>query len=373
MSVVLIVGTRKGAMIYRSDAGRTRWEPVGFRLEGWQVTSSARDAAGRTYAAVSNDVYGAAVLVSEDLERWKQLEAQPRYGPHERGNPDHNRMLGGGDPLGRFKGEGRFVDQIWKLHVAGDSLYAGVSEAGVFRTDDRGKSWQPLPGLNDHPDRSSWVPGAGGLCAHSLLTDARDPRRIWVGISAAGVFRSDDGGTTFHQKDAGVSRDAGVCVHSLAHDPSDPDRIFRQDHRGWYRSDDGAESWKLIENGLPLSTLSDEHRCVFGFASALDRQTGSVYAVPLTADGFRYPHGGRLRVYRTRNGGASWEALSQGLPDACYASVLRGAMAADGLSPGGIYFGDTSGCVYASVDLGEHWVRLPGTLPRVLSVGAYAE
>jgi photosystem II stability/assembly factor-like uncharacterized protein len=372
MSAIVIAGTPKGAMIYRSDDSRENWEALGFRLEGWGVTATTRDASGRTYAAVNHAVYGATVMVSDDLERWDQLEAQPRYRPDERGNPDHNRMLGGGDPLGVYKGDARFVDQIWKLHSTGESLYAGVSEAGVFRSDDRGKSWQPLPGLNDHPNRPNWIPGAGGLCLHSLLTDARDPDRIWVGISSAGVFRSDDGGQTFHQKDAGVSADEGVCVHSLVHDPEDADRIFRQDHRGWYRSDDGAESWVLIENGLPQSTLSDEHRCVFGFASAMDRRSGAVYAVPMTSDGFRYPHGGRLRAYRTGDRGANWQELSRGLPDDCYAAVLRGAMASDGLDPGGIYFGDTSGCVYASPDLGEHWTRLPGTLPRVVHVGAYA-
>ena len=373
MSVVVIAGTPKGAMIYRSDAKRERWETLGFRLEGWGLTAAARDAAGRTYAAVNHPVYGAAVVVSEDLEHWEQLDAQPRYRPDEIGNPDHNRSLGGGDPLGRYQGEGRFVDQIWKLLVVGDALYAGVSEAGLFRSDDRGKSWQAVPGLNDHPGRAGWIPGAGGLCAHSVLCDARDPRRLWVGISSAGVFRSDDGGETFHQKDDGVSRDEGVCVHSLVHDPSDADKIFRQDHRGWYKTEDGGEHWQLIETGLPKSTLGDDRVCVFGFASAMDVATGTVFAVPLTSDSMRYPHGGRLRAYRTRDRGGQWEELGQGLPDGSYGAVLRGAMAADGLDPGGVYFGDTSGNVYASRDLGEHWTRLPGTLPRVVCVEAFAE
>jgi photosystem II stability/assembly factor-like uncharacterized protein len=373
MSVTVIAGTQKGAMLYRSDRGRERWEPLGFRIEGWLVTATARDASGCTYAAVSHAVYGAAVLVSDDLERWEQLEAQPRFRPEDRGNEEHNRIVAATDAPGRGRGAGRYVDQIWKLHFSDGALYAGVSEAGLFRSDDRGKSWEPVAGLNDHPDRGSWLPGAGGLCAHTVLTDARDPRRIWVGISAAGVFRSDDGGATFHQKDAGVSRDEGVCVHCLAHDPRNADVIFRQDHRGMYLTRDGGDSWELIESGLPLATLGDDHECAFGFAAAHDPETGYVYAVPLAGDGFRYPHGGRLRVYRTRNGGESWEPLGRGLPDGCYAAVLRGAMAVDGLDPGGVYFGDTSGNVYASPDLGERWIRLPGTLPRVLSVEAYAQ
>jgi hypothetical protein len=305
MSVLVIAGTQKGAMVYRSNTKRDRWEPVGFQLEGWSVTSTARDRGGRIYAAVTSPVYGAAVLVSDDLEHWEQLETQPRYRPQDRGNEEHNRIVAATDPPGRDRGTGRYVDQVWKLHVSGDTLYAGVSEAGLFRTDDRGKSWEPLAALNEHPERGSWLPGAGGLCAHTVLTDARDPRRIWVGISAAGVFRSADDGATFHQKDDGVSRDKGVCVHSLAHDPRNADLIFRQDHRGMYRTRNGGDSWELIEDGLPVSTLGDDHECVFGFASAHDPATGFVYIVPLTGDSFRYPHDGHLRVYRTRDLGES--------------------------------------------------------------------
>ena len=371
MDVTLIAGTAKGAMIYRADAARERFEPSGFALEGWEVTATARDADGRTYAAVNHVVYGAVVMASDDLRHWDQLDAAPRYRPGERGNRMHNLIAGQAEAPARERDESRYVERIWKLHFAGDTLYAGVSEAGLFRSDDGGKSWQPVPGLNDHPSRERWLPGAGGLCAHTVLTDPRDPRRIWVGISAAGLFRSDDGGATFHQKDEGVSHDEGWCIHSLAPDPEDADHIYRQDHRGVYRTRNGGDSWEVIETGLPLATLGDGHRCVFGFASAYDRASGSVFAVPLAGESYRYPHDGKLRVYRTRDGGESWEALGNGLPDGCYAAVLRGAMAVDGLDPGGVYFGDTSGNVFASADCGDHWSRLPGTLPRVLSLEAY--
>ncbi len=373
MSVVLCIGTSKGAAFLRSDARRVHWEVGPLQFKGWIVTAATRDSRGRTYLAVGSDVYGAAVLVSDDLESWEQLESAPRYEAGERGNAVHNLIVGSAAPgqLDRYVEGGRHVDQIWTLRAEGAVVYAGVSEAGLFRTDDRGKSWQPVRGLNDHETRSDWLPGAGGLCAHTVLEDPRHPERIWVGISAAGVFRSDDAGQSFRSANEGVSRDEGYCIHSLAQDPDDANVIFRQDHRGMYRTRNGGESWELIENGLPMSRLGDDHECAFGFAVALDPRTKDVFVYPLEGESFRLPHDGKPCVYRTQNGGESWVGHSRGLPEHSYACVLRGAMAVDGLDPCGVYIGTTSGEVFASRDRGESWNELPCRLPRVLSVQAF--
>jgi hypothetical protein len=374
MSTTVLVGTQKGAMVIRSDEGRKRWERSPLLMKGWLVTAFARDASGRVYAGVTHDVWGATVMASDDLEHWEQLESAPRYSADAKGNPGHNRIIGAMDPMEQFSPGGRHVDQIWKLHTVGDLLYAGVSEAGVFRSSDRGKSWQLLQGIDQHPDRDHFVPGFGGLCAHSILVDGLDPQRIWVGISSAGVFRSDDGGQTFVSKNEGVSSSGeGYCVHAIVHDPLEANVIYRQDHRGVYRTDDGGESWILTENGLPMSELSDEHRCSFGFAIDLDPRTRSAFIVPLEGDSYRFPHAGRLAVYRTQDAGGSWQSFDAGLPSDCYANVLRGAMSTDGADPCGVYFGTTGGSVFGSSKLGERWQTLTTDLPKVLCVEAFED
>jgi hypothetical protein len=370
MPVAVLVGTAKGLVVLRAGAARDRFETSPLLLKGWIVTATTRDPAGRAYVGVTHDVWGASILMSDDLEHWDPVEAVPRYQPGQGGNDEHLRIVGGTDPMGRFAGGGRHVDQIWKLHADRDVVYAGVSEAGLFASRDQGKSWQVSPGLDEHPTRASWGAGFGGLCAHSILTDARNADRIWVGISAAGVFRSDDGGLTFEKKNEGVPAAPDHCVHSLAHDPNDADVIFRQDHRGMYRSDDGGDHWHSIESGLPVAQLSDDLRCAFGFVAELDPKTGSVFALPLEGDSFRFAPDGELRVYRTQDRGESWQPFAAGLPERCYANVLRGAMSVDGADPAGVYFGTTSGCVYGSADLGESWRELASGLPRIVSVDA---
>jgi hypothetical protein len=371
MGVAVIVGTQKGAVILSSE-DRRRWETSPLLLKGWLVTAATRDTAGRTYLGVTHDVWGAAVMASDDLESWEQLEGAPRYGADLRGNEEHLRIIGAMDPGGQFTGGGRYVDQIWKLHADGRTLYAGVSEAGLFRSDDGGKSWKVSEGLDQHETRPDWGAGFGGLCAHTVLTDASNPERIWVGISAAGVFRSEDGGRTFTEKNDGVNKAAGYCVHSLAHDPNDADRIYRQDHRGVYRTDDGGDSWEVIESGLPISELGDGHRCTFGFAIKMDAATGRIFVIPMEGDSFRFPHSGRLAVYHSDDGGDSWSESTNGLPANFYGNVLRGAMAVDGLAPCGVYFGATSGFVYGSNDRGDSWQELTSSLPKILCVEAFA-
>ncbi len=370
-TTTVLVGTQKGAVVLRSGE-KGRWSTGGLKLKGWLVTAFARDAGGRTYAAVTHDVWGAVVMASDDLEHWEQLGAAPRYEPSQKGNAGHNRVIGAMDPMQRFTPGGRHVDQIWKLLAAGDRLYAGVSEAGLFRSEDRGKSWQVLRGIDQHLDRDRWVPGFGGLCLHSILADAHDPGRIWVGISSAGAFRSEDGGETFVSVNDGVmSGGEGYCVHSLAHDPEVAHRIYRQDHEGVYKTEDGGDRWTRIENGLKTSTLASGHACSFGFAIGMDPRSQSVFIVPIEGDSFRFPHEGRLTVHRTQDGGASWQAFGQGLATDCYANVLRGALSVDADDPCGVYFGTTAGSVYGSTDCGESWSRLASDLPRVLCVEAF--
>jgi photosystem II stability/assembly factor-like uncharacterized protein len=367
---VLIVGTKKGVTVLRSSANRSSWESH-FLLRGWPVTASTRDEQGRYYVAVASDNYGPAIFASDDLAEWKQLETAPRYRPEDKGNAEHNRIAAATDFTGRYQNGGRFVDQIWTLHAAYGALYAGVSEAGLFASHDRGASWQPVSGFNDHPSRDNWVPGFGGLGAHTILSDAKNTNRMWVGVSAAGLFRTDDGGKTWHGKNDGVPGDTGQCVHHVAHDPQNASVLFRQEHRGVYRSDDGGDTWHVIEDGLPVSELGDGHRCSFGFPIVMDRRTGSAFVVPLDGDNYRFPRDGQLAVYRATDG-TRWHALTKGLPHNCFSAVLRGAMAADQLSPGGIYFGTTSGTVYGSVDTGDSWSELLTGLPRIMSIEAYA-
>jgi hypothetical protein len=368
--VAIIAGTRKGAAVLRSREGRSAWSSR-FELPGWPVTASARDDDGRYYLAVTSENYGPALFVSDDLEEWRQLESAPRYGPEDKGSDEHKRIVRSADFAGLYAGDGRYVDQIWTLHAAHGALYAGVSEAGLFVSRDRGGSWKPVEGFNEQTGRAEWVPGFGGLGAHTIVSDAANPQRMWVGVSAAGFFRTDDSGKTWAHKDEGVSGDVGQCVHCVTNDPANAGVLYRQEHRGVYRSDDGGDTWRVIENGLPIAELSDGHRCSFGFPIVMDVASGSVFVVPLEGDNYRFPANGRLAAYRTRDGGASWEEKANGLPENSFEGVLRGAMAADQLDPGGIYFGTSSGAIYGSADTGEHWTQLASGLPRIMSVEAY--
>ena len=341
MGVLVIVGTDKAAFLLRSK-DRQNWQLEGPLFKGWRLTAATRHGSGRYFVATASQVYGTAIHASDDLKTWSQIETGPAW-PKD------------GD---------RKLNQIWTLKSAGDRLYAGVDEAGLFASDDGGETWDSV---------SAWFPGAGGLCVHAILTDSKNPRRLWAGISAVGVFRSDDGGKTWQLKNEGIPpvvedkdhKDLGRCVHGLAADPENADTIYRREHNGMFRSRDGGETWTRIENGLGSW---------FGFPIAMDQTTKTLYTVPVESDEYRMPAEGRFAVYRSRDGGDSWEALRRGLPqDHCYINVLRSALAVDHLSPCGVYAGSTAGTMHISNDGGDSWAQAPCTLPRVLSLSVFRD
>lgn len=332
MDTTLGIGSEKGGFLLRREGGG--WTVEGPLFPGWRVTAFGSTVGGHL-AAVGSNWFGPAIHRSSDLSTWSQVIG-----------PEHQ--------------PGRSLEQIWTFTEADGRIYTGVAEAGVFVSEDGGDSWQPLDALNRFPGHESWSPGLGGLAAHRILVSGDT---LWVGISAVGVFRSTDGGGTFVRCDTGVSTVVeevpdGFCVHGLAQDPDHPDLIWRQDHSGVYRTEDGGDRWARIENGLPSS---------FGFAMVRDGASGHLFVVPLESDGNRLPANGRFCAYRSRDGGESWEVAGSGWPEmATYTAVLRGAAATDGA--GGVFLGTTGGTVWATEDAGDHWEPLPFSFPRINAV-----
>ncbi|MDF1801145.1 MAG: sialidase family protein [Planctomycetota bacterium] len=268
---------------------------------------------------------------------------------------------------------GHKMKEIWTLAGGAGVLYAGVDEAGLFESRDAGRSWSEVQGLSQLPSRPSWFPGFGGLCAHHVLTAGP---RVWTGISSVGVFESADGGATWEARNEGVPaqiedehfKDIGSCVHAIVADPADPDRMWRQDHVGMFRSTNGGRTWERAQAGLPST---------FGFPLVRDTKSAALFSVPLASDELRYPAEGHLRVYRSLDDGDTWQANEAGLPDDSFHAVLRQALACDQLGEheqgreGGVYLGNAGGEVFASDDLGRTFRRLPGSLPRILCVEAF--
>jgi photosystem II stability/assembly factor-like uncharacterized protein len=349
--VLILVGTKKGAFVFESDIARRSWELRGPFCETWPMNHVIADpATGTIYGGGGSEWFGPAVWKSTDLgATWTHSSAGMAY-------PE------GEEP----------VKSVWSLAKNGTSLYAGVEPAGLFRSDDDGESWNHLSGLRNHPSRAHWHPGGGGLILHSLVPHPGDDKRIWVGISAAGVFHTADGGETWETRNRGTRADFlpegenypefGQCVHCLVMAPGMPDRLYQQNHCGMYRSDDGGQRWESIEAGLPSS---------FGFpAAAHPRDPSTLYLLPLNGDSAgRYAPDGKAAVWRTRDGGGTWEDLRDGLPQGnTYFGVLRQAMATDRLEPAGVYFGTSTGALFASADEGDSWTCVAQHLPTILSV-----
>jgi hypothetical protein len=362
--VRVLVGTRKGAFVLTSDAKRQRWDVSGPHFAGWEiyhVTGSSADS-DRLYASQSSGWFGQVIQRSDDGgTTWQPAGNQFSYD----GVPGTHQWYDGTPHPWEFA-------RVWHLEPSltdPDTVYAGVEDAALFRSIDGGQTWQELSGLRDHDSGSSWQPGASGMCLHTIIQHPTDPGRIFVAISSAGVFRTDDAGKTWRPTNRGLHSEqipdpvaeVGHCVHRLAMHPSRPDVLFMQKHWDVMRSDDAGESWQEVSGDLPTD---------FGFPIAVHaHEPDTVYVVPIKSDSEHYPPEGKLRVYRSRIGGHEWEPLTKGLPqNDCYVNVLRDAMAVDSLDSCGIYFGTTGGQVYASADAGDSWTPIVRDLPSVLSV-----
>jgi photosystem II stability/assembly factor-like uncharacterized protein len=362
--VRVLVGTRKGAFVLTSDEKRERWEVGGPFFAGWEiyhVKGSPVDP-NRLYASQSSSWFGQVVQRSDDGgTTWAPVGNAFAYD----GVPGTHQWYDGTPHPWEFA-------RVWHLEPSltdPDTVYAGVEDAALFRSIDGGGSWHELSGLRGHGTGPAWQPGAGGMCLHTIVLDPHDPKRIFVAISAAGAFRTDDGGTTWRPINRGLTSaqipdphaEVGHCVHRLAMHPSRPAVLFMQKHWDVMRTDDAGESWREISGNLPTD---------FGFAIDVHaHEPETIYVVPIKSDSEHFPLDGQLRVYRSRSGGDEWEALTNGLPQRdCYVNVLRDAMAVDSLDSCGVYFGTTGGQVYASSDAGDHWSPIVRDLPAVLSV-----
>jgi len=363
--VRVLVGTVKGAFVLTADGKREQWEVRGPHFGGWEIYHVKGSPADpdRIWSSQSSGWFGQVIQRSDDGGRsWEAVGNEFVYD----GVPGTHQWYDGTPHPWEFA-------RVWHLEPSltdPETVWAGVEDAALFRSTDGGKSWAELAGLRGHGSGPHWQPGAGGLCLHTILLDPADPERIFIAISAAGAFRSDDGGATWKPINRGLrsegilpepEAEVGHCVHRIAMHPSRPETLFMQKHWDVMRSDDAGDSWREVSGDLP----SD-----FGFAIDVHaHEPETVYVVPILSDSEHYPPEGKLRVYRSRTGGGEWEPLTAGLPQGdCYVNVLRDAMAVDALDPCGVYFGTTGGQVYTSSDAGDHWTPIVRDLPRVLSV-----
>ncbi len=362
--VRVLAGTRKGAFILESDAKREAWtisEPLFAGWEIYHVNGSPADP-NRIYASQSSGWFGQMIQRSDDGGKtWEAVDNKFVYD----GVPGTHQWYDGTPHPWEFK-------RVWHLEPSPtdpDTVFAGVEDAALFKTTDGGKSWAEVSGLRKHGSGPHWAPGAGGMCLHTILIDPSNPARIFIAISAAGAFRTLDGGETWTPINNGLrseflpeqTAEVGHCVHRIGLHPSRPDTLFMQKHWDVMRSDDGGDHWHEVSGNLPTD---------FGFPIQVHaHEPETIYVVPILSDSMHYPPEGKLRVYRSRTGGNEWEALTNGLPQQdCYVNILRDAMAADSLDQCGIYFGTTGGQIYASSDSGDHWTAIARDLPPVLSL-----
>ncbi len=384
-NVRVLVGTRKGAFILTADGKREHWDVSGPHFAGWEIyhlKGSPVDP-NRLYASQSSGWFGQIIQRSSDGGKtWEtpggEQMPKPDGPPAGKSNKfAYDDSSATGKPLTThqwYDGTQHPWEfkRVWHLEPSltdPDDVYAGVEDAALFRTKDGAHTWQEVAGLRGHGTGPMWQPGAGGLCLHTIILDPKDPKRMFIAISAAGAFRTDDGGTTWRPINYGLrspyipdpNAEIGHCVHHVAMHPARPGVLFMQKHWDVMRTDNAGDSWQEVSGNLP----SD-----FGFVIDVHaHEPETIYVVPIKSDGEHFVPEGKLRVYRSRSGGNEWEPLTKGLPQAnCYVNVLRDAMAVDSLDKCGVYFGTTGGQVYASADAGDSWSAIVHDLPSVLSV-----
>jgi hypothetical protein len=387
-SVRVLVGTRKGAFVLTSDGKREKWDVSGPHFAGWEIYHMKGSPAdpNRLYASQSSSWFGQIIQRSDDGGKtWHQPgtpPGEPTTTPDGTPKGESNNFVYDTSPqTGKPLTTHQWYDgtphpwefkRVWHLEPSltdPDTVYAGVEDAALFRSVDGGQTWQELAGLRGHGTGPAWQPGAGGMCLHTILLDPGDPNRIFIAISAAGAFRTDDAGKTWQPINRGLhsqyipnpSAEVGHCVHRIAMHRSRPNVLFMQKHWDVMRSDDAGESWREISGNLPTD---------FGFPIDVHaHEPDTIFVVPIKSDSEHFPPDGKLRVYRSRSGGNEWEALTNGLPQSdCYVNVLRDAMAVDLLDSCGVYFGTTGGQVYASPNAGDRWAPIVRDLPAVVSV-----
>ena len=362
--VRVLVGTKKGAFILTSDGSRKTWDVSGPHFGGWEIyhlKGSPVDP-NRIYVSQSTGWFGQMIQRSNDGGKtWDAVGNKFVYD----GVPGTHQWYDGTPHPWEFK-------RVWHLEPSlsdPDLVYAGVEDAALFRTTDGGTSWHEMSGLRNHGSGPHWAPGAGGLCLHTIVQDPSNSKRMFIAISAAGAFRTDDGGTSWRPINQGLrseyipdpNAEVGHCVHRIAMHPARPNTLFMQKHWDVMRTNNAGDTWTEVSGNLPTD---------FGFAIDVHaHEPETIYVVPIKSDSEHYPPDGKLRVFRSRSGGNEWEALTKGLPQRdCYVNVLRDAMAVDSLDPCGIYFGTSGGQVYGSPDGGDNWTALVHDLPAVMSV-----
>ena len=362
--VRVLVGTKKGAFILTADGKRKSWDVSGPHFAGWEIYHAKGSPADpdRIYVSQSNGWFGQQVQRSSDGGKsWEAVDNKFVY----EGVPGTHQWYDGTPHPWEFK-------RVWHFEPSlddPDTVFAGVEDAAIFKSTDGGKAWNELSGLRGHDTGSKWSPGAGGMCLHTIVIDPKNQKRMFVAISAAGAFRTDDGGAHWKPINQGLrsqyipdpTAEIGHCVHRIAMHPSKPNTLFMQKHWDVMRTDNAGDSWTEVSGNLPTD---------FGFAIDVHaHEPETIYVVPIKSDSEHSVHDGKLRVFRSRTGGNDWEALTKGLPqENCYVNVLRDAMSIDSLDPCGVYFGTSGGQVYASSDAGDSWNPIVRDLPAVLSV-----